>query len=205
MGHQCGSEWASERARGELFKSSYVVCKFWICPRLASIKRITTFVWNIFNTGAVISGMFGGAFRVLCLLTCQSVFPFSSCWLKCTRTHTHTSPQPPGALGPDWWWRCAVQTASTLASALSALGACLSQGRLREVYLNGLCFPVTPPPPPFRAGRSPRPFHPGRGPPRVSTLSEKNGEKKEKGGEEGQGDVGKKIEKKKGGQRLRWA
>ena len=72
----------SHRVCGGIFKFSYVVCKFWICPRLASIKRITTFVC-IFNTGVVISGMFSGAFRALCLLTCcSSLFFFAVHWLK---------------------------------------------------------------------------------------------------------------------------
>lgn len=169
----------SERVWRELFKSSYVVCKFWICPRLASIKRITTFVRNIFNTGVVISGMFSGAFTALCLLTCQSVLPLLS---LIETNHIHT-------LHPSWALT-AVESggvdcanSSTLAWVLSMLGAWLSQGPLRAVYLNGLCFPVTP----LRAGRSLKPFHPESGPPQVSP-SQKTRKKKRRKEEEGEGE-----------------
>lgn len=65
-----------------------------------------------------------GAFRALCLLTCQSVFPFLLL-IKTTHTHTHT-PYPSGTLtAAEPGAGCA--NVSTLASVLSALGAWLSQ------------------------------------------------------------------------------
>lgn len=125
------------------------------------------------------------AFRVLCLLTCQPEHPPPPpltppsfiYWLNNLHMHTHL-PQTWGVL--SWGlWHCQCECISP---SVIFSGSLSVSGLLRALYLNGLCFTVTPPESRSQPGAIPPRIWPCSGfpptqPPTPPPLSEKQKER----------------------------